>query len=184
MRENVSKFMSKATKFYEQNKDYILNQFSHRGDLISLELDSQRLAKDFDLKAGIDYVYINNVFNELYGVAARVNFANVTKGHLTIRFKRKTGTDTEYKKRIKSIHGNSMYPAITMQIDSDNGSPGNGIIVMTKELYLFIEENFNEIQESYLNECREGNQYLSIPYQFIQQNLQDYCKIFDCRKAA
>ncbi len=179
MKDNVKKSMKKATIFYEANKPYILKQLKHKGELISVELDSQKLAKQFDMKAGIDYVFVNHEMNILQGVAARVNFWWKTKGHLTIRYKRKTGGKTEYEKRINSINSHSMYPNLTMQMDSTSDNKiSKGIILLTKDLYQFIDSNKEKVLNNYMNVCSEGNNYLSIPYGDIKDKFNIQCKVF------
>lgn len=179
MKNNVKKSMKKATIFYEANKSYILKQLKHKGELISVELDTKALANQFDMKAGIDYVFVNHELGSLQGVAARVNFWWKTKGHLTIRYKRKTGGKTEYEKRIKSINGNSMYPNLTMQMDSTvDKKIEKGIILLTKDLYQYIDANKKNVIEKYMNVCSEGNNYLSIPYSDIKNKFNVQCKVF------
>lgn len=172
--------LKKSTLFYECNKDFITEKFNGKNELFSMELDSTVLAKLFDQYAGIDYVLINKGVGKIYGIAARVNFWSETIGHLTIRYKRKSGYKTEYEKRLSSISMNdSFYPHITIQIDSDkNNKAISGILVKTKELYAYIESNKEKVINKYMRTCSEGNNYLAIPYSEIQDNFLIPSKIF------
>lgn len=171
MKVNVEKSMKQAITFYEANKDYVLNQFDGLNELFGIELDSKRLGTLFDQYAGIDYVLLNKKLGQMFGIAARVNFWHKTKGHLTIRYSRPSGVDTEYQKRMRSvIRGGSMYPQITMQIDGDKNSlkAEGGILISTQTLYEYL--NKNDVINKYINCTSEGQQYLSIPYEFINAN--------------
>lgn len=172
--------LKRSTSFYETNKQELIKEFNSFTELVSIELDSKYLANLFDQYAGIDYVLVNNALKKLYGVAARVNFSLKTKGKLTIRYSRASGTDTEFAKRLSSIRlDDSLYPNITMQVDSDiNGYMEGGIILKTKELYLFLDKNIDDVKNRFLESCQEGNQYFAIPYQTIKDEFGIRCKIF------
>ncbi|MDX5584303.1 MAG: hypothetical protein QNK20_05150 [Aureibaculum sp.] len=172
--------MKKATEFYELNKPYILNKLKYTNELFSIELDSKKLAKLFDMYAGIDYILFNKKLNKLYGVAARVNFYWKTKGCLTIRYKRNTGACTEFSKRMASIKSDdSLYPNLTIQVDSSkDNKPEGGIILRTKDLYLYLDENITDIKNKYMKTCKEGNDYLAIPFHVINSEFNIKCRIF------
>ena len=180
MKPTADKSMKKATIFYEENKDYILDKLTGVNSLFSMELDTKELGRLFDQYAGIDYVLVNRKLSQLFGVAARVNFWWKTKGHLTIRYERKSGADTEYKKRKSSIlSDDSLYPQITMQIDcSNDNKPEGGIMLKTKELYLYLYKNESDCLRRYMQTCKEGNKYLSIPYKTIENELNVKCTVF------
>ena len=74
---NYPASIKKSTKFYEDNKTYILNKFNSPSKLFSIELDAATLAKLFDQYSGIDYVLVNTKSQKIYGIAARVNFCNI-----------------------------------------------------------------------------------------------------------
>lgn len=174
------KDFSKSVLFYENNKEYILDKFTGNNNMFSIEIDSNVLAKLFDMYAGIDYILVNKDFSKMYGIAARVNFAQCTKGNITIRYSRRNGIPTEYSKRVDSILNNdSFYPHITIQIDSNNFNKAiGGIFLKTRELYLYIEENKEYITNAFMKTCYEGNKYLSIPYPIIKDVFKIPCKVF------
>jgi hypothetical protein len=182
---SYKKSMKKATNFYELNKETILHYMKDGGLLFSMELDSKELSSLFDQYAGIDYVLLNKQFGKLYGIAARVNFWQGTKGCLTIRYSRPSGAPTEYFKRLSSIMANdSFYPHITMQIDAEDNIAVSGIMVSTKFLYYAIHENHEFITNHYMNTCKEGNEYLKLPFEFIRDDLKVKCSIFEMQEKA
>jgi len=183
MRDAVITSLKRATEFFEKNKEDVLLNLGGSQSLHSIELDSTSLAKLFDQNCGIDYVLLNLKTKEMRGVAARVNFWSGTKGHLTIRYKRGSGAKTEYAKRAESIaNRNSLYPHVTIQLDSadEQGSRGmsGGIAVNTESLYKYIEANKDKITSTYMRVCKEGNDFLAIPYADIK-SFGILCKIFN-----
>lgn len=163
--------MKKSTSFMEEHKEEILSWFAPGSDLYSIELDSKKLSSLFDQYSGVDYVLVRNYEHKMLGVAARVNFWEGNFKHVTIRYKRKSGNKTEYEKRLSSIINNdSIYPHVTLQVDSINDKIVSGLIYKTDDLYKNMLQDIDEIAKKYMRVCKEGNQYLRLPFEFVQKN--------------
>ena len=106
------------------------------------EIDIQNpILKLFDTKSGIDYIRENK--QGLQGIASRVQWGNAWNS-FTIRYKRHSGTETEFEKRKQQISNGYFYPAFTMQAYFDNRADNNLLsiaVVKTIDLYKFVEEH-------------------------------------------
>jgi hypothetical protein len=92
---SYSKDSEKAKLFYKENEAKIKDLFT--GDLYTLEFDNDKLGLLFDQLASTDLVLINKN-KQIYGVAMRINFSKHMHDKVTIRYKRYSGTKTEYEK--------------------------------------------------------------------------------------
>lgn len=72
------------------------------------------IAKDFDIYAGIDVYRVRTKQGEMVGIASRIQRGKAWKT-FTVRYKRDSGTKTEYEKRKQAIKNGSLYPYFTMQ---------------------------------------------------------------------
>jgi len=137
-----------------------------KGDkIIDVETDGGTIASLFDKYSGIDAIQVVN--GQLRTIAMRVQWG-VNYQSFTIRYKRKSGVDTEYKKRIDAIFGQKgyLFPYLTVQcyLDKRHGATGvlSCAIVKTEDLYKFIKENFDNLQK---RKCPEGNEFLVVYFQ-------------------
>jgi hypothetical protein len=152
----------KATMAYIQNKEIIKSQFS--GELYSLELEKNELNDIFDKCASTDILY-KAKSGLIYGVAMRVNFTPKYHKSVTIRYKRWTGTKTEYQKTIDAIKNNSINSAVGIQIDVDEKlCIKSGIIYDRYGLYTKIENEKESFLSQNLRTCYEGNKFFYITY--------------------
>lgn len=141
-----------------------------KGELISTELEGGRLAEIFDTYAGIDAVHIWR--GNVRGVAVRIQWG-VNYKTFTIRYKRQSGSLTEYAKRLAAIRGNdgALYPYLTIQAYADKRERGNLLsyaIVKTADLYDYIDSRLHDnngiISGISWRKCPEGNTFLYVGF--------------------
>lgn len=128
----------------EKIKDTVLAKLIS-GNIISIEKYNDEILLLFDKYSGIDLLRQNE--NGLQGIASRVQFGNAWDT-FTIRFSRKTGTKTEYEKRIYQIKNEYFYPTFTLQAYFDNRNDLNLLsiaVIKTTDLYSIIETS-NKVQ--------------------------------------
>jgi hypothetical protein len=159
--------MSFIKDFKDANKSWVsIKQEIEKhikGELIDIETKDSEISNLFDRYSGIDAVQIVN--KQMRGVAIRVQWGKAWDT-FSIRFKRKSGADTEYKKRTQAIFSDYgyWYPYLTIQIYLDNKKDNNILnvgIVRTIDLYKYIFENMAYIQK---RTCPEGNEFLIVPF--------------------
>lgn len=112
-----------------------------KGDLYSIEDSDNEILRLFDKFAGIDLISLFD--SNIIGIASRVQWGKAYNT-FTIRKERRTGTETEYKKRLNAIKKGYFYPALTMQIYCDNRKDNNILsmaMMKTIDLYELIETN-------------------------------------------
>ena len=91
----------------------------------------------------------------------------------TVRFKRKSGVETEYKKRAEAILSDKgyLYPYLTIQAYLDKRGDSKDIlscgVIKTKDLYNYIFANIADIQK---RKCQEGNEFLYVPFSVFANN--------------
>lgn len=165
--------LKKANASIEAFKHRIVEHI--KGELVSIELEDEQIAKWFDIYSGIDAFHKLN--NQLRGVAIRCQWKNPTwRGTypfdtFTIRYSRKTGTKTEYAKRMEAIYGNMgyLYPYLTIQAYFDDKENPNRImsfaIVKTEDLYRFVS---NHLDDQNVIKRRtvgvDGNEFLCVDF--------------------
>ena len=161
--------LKQSTQFFEKNKAWITGLFKNDCQLLSLEVDTGEVSQQMDRCAGVDYILVDKTNGKLYTIASRVNFYSGTIGHLTIRYKRKNGTQTEFEKRLDSIvKCDSLYPDRTIQFDSTKElQPLGCIIVGTASLYRYLSTHRLLVERLFMKTCNEGNKYLSIPFDVV-----------------
>ena len=113
------------------------------------EIDIQNpILKLLDTKSGIDYIRENK--HGLQGIASRVQWGNAWNS-FTIRYKRHSGTETEFEKRKQQISNGYFYPAFTLQAYFDNRTDNNLLsiaVIKTTDLYKFAEEYPNYVRQN------------------------------------
>lgn len=151
------------------------------GELIPAEqLFDMKFFNLVDMHSGIDAFQ----FSTQHGIrtlASRIQWGSTPWNTFTIRYKRASGTKTEYEKRIKAILGNEgwLYPYYTVHAyinkrylfktdDKITKKLLSVAIVKTKELYLRVYENVksNEWDEViYIRKNRQdGNEFLVVDW--------------------
>src|SRR5690606_11157248 len=108
-----------------------------KGRLVSVELEGGRLAEFLDKYSGIDAVHIFG--DKVRGVAVRVQWDRNYKT-FTIRYKRASGTPTEFAKRMEAIytHDGWLYPHLTIQAYAEKREGGRLLsyaVVSTDDLF-------------------------------------------------
>lgn len=157
--------------FYEKNMDAIKSIF--KGDLYNIEFDSKILGQLFDKYSNVDFVYSD--LKSLYGISARINYASHSKRHLTIRYERCNGAETEFSKAIRAYDDLESDPIISsfhLQMDSDQEyNIECAIIVNKRQLFLYIRQHIDFFKEHYLRHVKDDNNaYFKIPYEFFPLN--------------
>lgn len=112
------------------------------GDVLRIEKQDNEILVTIDQKSGIDY--IRSDINGLQGIAWRAQWGDRAWDTFTIRYKRHSGAETEYEKRVKQIEEGYLYPAFTMQAYFNNrldNQPLSVGIVKTVDLYSIMKNN-------------------------------------------
>lgn len=166
--------MSFINDFTDANADFSLFKselLSHiKGDLIDIETKDTHLAKMFDQYAGIDAIQVVN--NQLRAVAIRVQWGK-SWDTFTIRYKRKSGTKTEYQKRAEAILNDRgyLYPYLTIQAYLDKRGEATRIlscgVVKTKDLYQYMFKNMPYLET---RNCPEGNLFLHVKFSDLKMS--------------
>jgi len=111
-----------------------INEFIS-GELYSVENSDNEILNLLDKYSGIDLIVLRD--KALRGVASRVQWGN-NWDTFTIRYKRHTGSKTEYEKRIENIENGEFYPALTLQAYLNNRNENKLLslgVIRTKDLY-------------------------------------------------
>lgn len=155
--------------------------FASIKEILEKQLDCKIMAVEknhpLDLNNGIDY-FLCFKNKDSYGLSSRINFFKPNFNHVTIRYKRANGSETEYAKRIKSVldnHG-QLVPKFQIQIDFDEKRKKmiNFILFETVPFYSKLKEKINEIK---MDKCREGNKYIKLGIDFFEKNKIAYTRI-------
>jgi hypothetical protein len=91
----------------------------------------------------------------------------------TIRYKRKSGSETEFSKRIKAINGDQgfLFPHLTVQAYLDKRGAAKkilgGCVVRTVDLYKYAENNIKTLENRM---CPEGNTFIVVPFDDISRH--------------
>lgn len=158
----------KATETYLKNKDFIENYFV--GELYPIELINKDFSKLLDYGASTDIIYKDKE-GLVYGVALRINFNKNWHNHVTIRYSRKTGSQTEYEKSIKAFNKNAISSVRGIQLDVDeNNNAIRGIIYDRLALFKKIESNLPYFKLKHLHTVKsDGNEMLYFKYDIFNQ---------------
>lgn len=158
----------KTEIFYQENKEIINNFFEKNTKLFNIEFENSEISKLFDQYCGMDYVVKNG--KSVFGIAARVNFKRKHHNHITIRYKRTTGAETEFSKRVKQIKNKAgnIYASITMQIDAKENELLRAIIFESNQLYLHIDRNLKHFEANYMETCSyDGNKFFRLSHKDV-----------------
>lgn len=131
-----------------KNRHFIIETLGG-GDIFLLEGSNNIILRLLDEVSGIDIVWKKD--NQIKGIASRVQWGNYDT--FTIRCGRKSGAETEYKKRLETI-GESFSPHLTMQMYCNNREENifeSLAIIKTEDLYLLIITRPDLVHESKSN---------------------------------
>lgn len=122
------------------------NFLGMKGNIRSIETSNNEILSLLDKYSGIDLINIDDDCGRMFGMAVRIQ--PIEKQYkpwntFTIRYERHTGTKTEYIKRTEAIKNEDFYPKYTIQAYTKNGEIVSAAIIMTKQLYEFIDEYIN-----------------------------------------
>ena len=169
--------MSFIKDFKDANADFAgfkTELMSHiKGDLVNIETNDSQLANMFDQYSGVDAFQIIN--KQLRGVAIRVQWGNAWNT-FTIRFKRSSGTKTEYQKRCEAIFTDVgyLYPYLTIQAYLDTRGEATRILsccaIKTKDLYQYLAINMANVRK---RKCPEGNEFLYVGFDELKRHTKN-----------
>lgn len=138
--------------------------------------------KDLDTLAGIDGWQICRQIGSMRGIAVRVQYTDISLDTFTIRYKRTTGAETEYSKRLRAIKdtdGGWLMPTLTIQayVSKDCKRLVGSCVVRTSDLFLYAEKWLPWLLEMeserqtyknsrlYMRAAREdSNKFLVVPW--------------------
>jgi len=164
---NFAQDFKKATLAYIQNKAIIEKYLF--GQIYSLELEKNELNELFDKSASTD-ILLKAKDGLIYGIAMRVNFSNRWYENITIRYRRQTGTKTEYEKTIEAINKNAINSAIGVQIDVDSSNNLiKGVIYDRYKLFKHINDNIEYFKKNNLYKVYDGNEMIYINYELLSK---------------
>lgn len=164
---NHKEDFKKATLAYIKNKDIIQKNFM--GQLYSLELEKNELNDLFDKSASTD-ILLKSKDGLIYGIAMRVNFNKKWHKNITIRYKRITGTKTEFEKTISAIKSNAINSAIGVQIDVDESyNLIRGVIYDRYKLFKHINDNIDYFTKKHIHQVYDGNQMFYLNYDLLDE---------------
>lgn len=175
--------MKKTKLFYEENKDTIHGFFENNAKLFNIEFENSEISNLFDQYCGMDYVIQKG--KNVFGIAARVNFNSRHHNHVTIRYLRTSGAETEFSKRVRQIKNNSgaIYASITMQIDAYKNNLLRAIIFESNKLYLHIDQNIDYFEKNYMEICHyDGNKFFKLSHKEVIELSEIYgfkAKLFE-----
>lgn len=151
-----------------------------KGELVSIELEDETIARMFDQYSGIDALHVIN--GQVRGVALRCQWRNPRWSGVypfntfTIRHKRSSGAKTEYEKRMEAIYGGYgfFYPYLTIQAYFDDKSNPSEIlsfaIVKTEDMYGFVSTNIdNPSVISRRTVGEDGNEFLAVKFAALEE---------------
>ncbi|MBA7512959.1 hypothetical protein ES705_04968 [subsurface metagenome] len=121
-----------------KNKRYIIDALGG-GEIYPIEGINIKILQILDMVCGIDYIWVRD--KKVRGIASRVQWGH-NYDTFTIRYERKSGTETEYKKRLEAIkEKESFRPYLTMQMYCDNEKENeleSLAIIKTEDLFEII----------------------------------------------
>lgn len=186
MGTSFKKDLARNKDFYIKNHRKIQGLFGEAVRLFNIEYSDNEILGALDKYCGIDFLTLKD--KEMHGLASRVNYNQNHHNSLTIRYKRATGTTTEYEKRVAAIKANTgrLYASLQMQMDSDRDlNLLRGCIVNSDNLYIVIDKNIEYFERNYMHEnYDDGNLFFKFTYQDLQ-NLAKACNFdFVCKEYA
>lgn len=110
------------------------------GDVAPVEAVSEEdFADKLDQLAGIDYWVVQSD-EGMRGIASRVQSGKYgDMSTFTVRYRRKSGVDTEFQKRKQAIENDYLYPYWTIQAYVQRGKVDNAAVVRTDDLIRYID---------------------------------------------
>ncbi|MFA5376470.1 MAG: hypothetical protein WC455_12060 [Dehalococcoidia bacterium] len=148
------------------------------GNLIPVEdtTDNKDFMRTLDQEAGIDAWQVIKDKGVVRGIASRVqkierNRDGIYKpfNSFTIRYRRTSGSKTEYEKRLYAItHKSSgnLFPGFTVQgyINADTGQLISAAIVKTFDLFKHIEQGIEGKDKDYIIQSNgsDGNEFIVV----------------------
>jgi len=145
-----------------------LKVFKNKVEIQSTEYKDEIIFKWLDQLSGIDYI-AKRQDNQLITIACRIQW-DINYKTFTIRFKRITGTKTEFDKRIDAIENGYLYPTFTMQayLTENPLKLLDCALIKTDILYRFIKRNLNNKNLIFENTAnKEGNVFKYVKWESL-----------------
>lgn len=135
------------------------------GVLRPVELADSDLARDLDAHAGIDAFQVIRDASIVRGIASRVQTTNdawPTWETFTVRYRRSSGTSTEFEKRLRAIEDTSLgalWPHLTVHayLDATKTRCRSVAIIETEMLYRFAAHGEAELRARLGRELQHGD---------------------------
>lgn len=120
----------------------ILKRLYPNCDFIHNEIAEDKIAKSLDYYAGIDLLKIDKEKGNIQGIASRVQFTELCYETFTTRFKRDSGTPTEFDKRLNAMRNGFLSATLTMHayISPSLNQLLGMAIAKTSDIWRFIQQ--------------------------------------------
>lgn len=151
-----------SVKAFESIQDTVVPKLIS-GKILRVEKQKNDILIIIDQCAGIDYIRKDDT--GLQGIAWRAQWGDKAWNTFTIRYKRHSGAETEYEKRMREIRNGYLYPAFTMQGYFDDRSKNNPLsvgIVKTDDLYKIVANRPEIVHKNH-----SDNQFVFVRWQDI-----------------
>lgn len=149
------------------------------GELIPVEsATAVSLQATFDTLAGIDAWHLCHEQRAMRGIASRVQ--TIADEHepyntFTIRYKRSSGAETEFAKRLAAIRdrdGGWLYPHLTCQayIDQRKEKLLSCAVVRTEDLYVYADDwlGYDNDRARIMVNGADGNEFIVVKWASLQ----------------
>lgn len=122
-------------------------------------------ASSLDVLAGIDAWQTVQPGGGVRGIASRIQYLQTPYATFTVRYRRKSGAETEFEKRLRAIEDPAacwLFPKFTVQayLDQRGGSPLYVCQADTRNLFTYIKTNRDEVEER--TNPQDGTEFLVV----------------------
>ena len=143
--------------------------------------------KDLDTLAGIDAWQVIREHSAIRGIASRIQPVTTPYNTFTIRYRCRSGAETEYAKRLRAIEKAErgwLFPHLTVHayINIARDRVLSVGVVSTRQLFLYAQQ-WLESERAYIKvNTMDGNLFIVVPWQALQRDkimIQCFCPIYD-----
>lgn len=132
--------LERSTKVFKQSVYPEIRHLLGEGRIIPVEaVTDNEMADKLDKHAGIDFWFIQTDTG-MFGIASRVQDGGTDWSTFTVRRRRFSGADTEFKKRKRQLKNDYLTPRYTCQAYTDGHDFINAGLVKTRDLIRYIDE--------------------------------------------
>lgn len=158
------------------------------GELVPVEsVTTDGFKKDLDTLAGIDAWQVIREHSAIRGIASRIQPVTTPYNTFTIRYRCRSGAETEYAKRLRAIEKAErgwLFPHLTVHayINIARDRVLSVGVVSTRQLFLYAQQ-WLESERAYIKvNTMDGNLFIVVPWQALQRDkimIQCFCPIYD-----